>query len=53
MFLADYQDSIGEKAYECIDQLNRNTVSHFSTLKSFREAISKKQLKEEFYKQKS
>jgi hypothetical protein len=53
LFLADYQEQIGEQAYECVDQLNTSTVSRFSALKSFRDAISKKQLKEEFYKHKS
>ena len=50
LLLADYQEAIGEKAFACVDQLNTNTVSQFSNLKSFREALSKKKLQDKFYK---
>ena len=50
LLLADYQEAIGEKAFACVDQLNTNTVSQFSNLKSFREALGKKKLVEKFYK---
>ena len=50
MLLADYQEAIGEKAFACVDQLNTNTVSQFSNLKSFREALGKKKLQDKFYK---
>ena len=33
-----------------MDQLNTNTVSQFSNLKSFKEALTKKKLQEKFYK---
>ena len=51
LLLADYQEAIGEKAFACVDQLNTNTVSQFSNLKSFREAIGKKKLLEKFYRE--
>ena len=44
LLLADYQEAIGEKAFACVDQLNTDTVSQFSNLRSFRESISKKRL---------
>lgn len=34
----------------CVDQLNTNTVSQFSHLKSFRESIGKKKVQDRFYK---
>ena len=51
LLLADYQEAIGEKAFACVDQLNTNTVSQFSNLSSFREAIGKKKLLEKFYRE--
>ena len=51
LLLADYQEAIGEKAFACVDQLNTNTVSQFSNLNSFREAIGKKKLLEKFYRE--
>ena len=50
LLLADYQEAIGEKAFQCVDQLNTNTVSQFSDLKSFKEALSKRKLLDKFYK---
>ena len=52
LLLADYQEAIGEKAFACVDQLNTDTVSKFSQLQSFRDAISKKKVQEKFYKTK-
>ena len=49
--MADYQEAIGEKAFQCVDSLNTNTVSQFSELKSFKEALSKRKLLDKFYKQ--
>jgi hypothetical protein len=49
--LADYQEAIGEKAFQCVDSLNTDTVSQFSNLKSFKEALSKRKLLDKFYKQ--
>ena len=51
LLLADYQEAIGEKAFECVDQLNTNTVSQFSHLRSFRESLGKKKVQEKFYKE--
>ena len=51
LLLADYQEAIGEKAFQCVDSLNTNTVSQFSELKSFKEALSKRKLLDKFYKQ--
>ena len=51
LLLADYQEAIGEKAFQCVDQLNTNTVSQFSTLRSFKESLSKRKILEKFYKQ--
>lgn len=50
LLLADYQEAIGEKAFDCVEQLNQNTVSKFSTLKSFRESLSRKKTLDRFYK---
>jgi len=50
LLLADYQEAIGDKAFACVDQLNTNTVSQFSNLKSFREALNSKKQQEKFYK---
>ena len=27
LLIADYQEAIGNKAFECVDELNNNTVS--------------------------
>ena len=50
LLLADYQEAIGEKAFQCVDQLNTNTVSQFSDLGSFKEALSKRKQLDKFYK---
>ena len=50
LLLADYQEAIGEKAFDCVEQLNQNTVSKFSTLKSFRESLNRKKTLDRFYK---
>lgn len=40
LYLADYQDKLGDKAFEKIEQLNSNTVRNFGNLKSFKDAIT-------------
>ena len=50
LLLADYQEAIGDKAFACVDQLNTNTVSQFSNLRSFRDSNCRQKLQEGFYK---
>ena len=44
LYLADFQDKLGDKAFEKIEQLNSNTVRNFGNLKSFKDAITQKEL---------
>ena len=51
--MADYQEAIGEKAFKCVDQLNSDTVSQFSTLRSFKESLGHRKILDKFYKGKN
>lgn len=39
LFLADHQEAIGERAFECVDELNRTVLTQFRTLEGFNDAI--------------
>ena len=40
LFLADHQEALGKKAFQCVDQLNNETVNQFNSIRSFRENMS-------------
>ena len=48
--MADHQEALGQRAFECIDDLNRNTVTKFNDISSFRDSISQRKTQEAFYK---
>lgn len=50
LLLADYQDAIGDKALDAVDDLNKTTVSQFSNLKSFKDALAQKTKVDSYYK---
>ena len=49
LLLADYQEAIGEKAFDCVDELNTNTVSQFNKLRSFKDSLQRKKALEKYY----
>jgi len=40
LILADYQEAVGKKAFRCVEDINKSTVSQFSQLKSFQDSIN-------------
>lgn len=50
LLLADYQQALGDKAFECVQSLNKDTVSKFGQLKSFKDSLNQKKKLENFYK---
>jgi len=50
LFLADHQEAIGEKAFRCVDSLNKETVSQFNSISTFKDSISQKKAVTKFYK---
>ena len=40
LLLADYQDAIGQKALDSVEDLNRTTLSQFQQLKQFKDALA-------------
>lgn len=50
MLLADHQEAVGDKAIQCVEQINETTVSKFQQLKSFKESISTQKTIQNFLK---
>ena len=50
LFLADHQEAIGAKAFECVDSLNQDTVTQFNDVETFKDSISQKKMIKQFYK---
>lgn len=51
LFLADHQEAIGDRAFQCVDELNRTVLTQFKTLTGFNEALSKRKEIAKFYKE--
>ena len=51
LFLADHQEAIGEKAFQCVDELNRTVLTKFKGLSGFNDAISRRKEISTFYKE--
>lgn len=51
LFLADHQEAIGERAFQCVDELNRTVLTKFKNLQGFNEALSKRKEISTFYKE--
>jgi hypothetical protein len=49
LLVSDFQDAIGKKAYEIVDELNKTTVSKFPGIKSFRDDYFKRKTIKDFY----
>lgn len=49
--MADHQEAIGEKAFKCVDSLNRETVSQFNSISTFKDSISQKKALAKYYKE--
>ena len=50
LFLADHQEALGKKAFDCVDNLNQKTVNKFNSVESFRESINIRNTMSNFYK---
>jgi len=51
LFLADHQEAIGDQAFECVEDLNKNVLTQFKTLVGFNEAIQRRKQMQTFYKE--
>ena len=51
LFLADHQEVLGPKAFECVDDLNKKTVAKFNDVGVFRDSITARKTQESFYKE--
>ena len=51
LFLADHQEAIGDRAFQCVDELNRTVLTQFRTLTGFNEALQKRKDMQKFYKE--
>ena len=49
MFLADHQEALGHRAFKCVDDLNKKTVSKFNDVAGFRDSIAARKSQESFY----
>ena len=49
MLLADHQEVIGERAFQCVEGLNRTTVSKFQSLNGFRDSLNQNKQLKSFY----
>jgi hypothetical protein len=50
LFLADHKEAIGDKAFQCVDELNRTVLTKFKALQGFNNALSKRKKISTFYK---
>jgi hypothetical protein len=51
LFLADHQEAIGEKAFKCVDELNKTVLTKFKGLQDFNEDMAKRKEISTFYKE--
>lgn len=51
LFLADNQEAIGERAFACVDDLNRTVLTQFKGLHGFNEAIQQRKQAKRFYQE--
>lgn len=51
LLLADHQEALGKKAFECIDELNVSTGKSFNSLSTFREETLARSTQQSFYKE--
>ena len=51
LFLADHQEAIGDKAFECVDELNKTVLTKFKGLPGFNDALQKRKEISTFYKE--
>jgi hypothetical protein len=51
LFLADHQEAIGEKAFKCVDELNKTVLTKFKGLKGFNEDLAKRKEMSTYYKE--
>ena len=49
--MADHQEAIGDRAFACVDELNRTVLTQFKTLSGFNEALNKRKELQKFYKE--
>ena len=44
LYMADFGEKLGDQAYQWVSQLNASTISNFSNLRPWREAMVQKQM---------
>jgi hypothetical protein len=49
LFLADHQEAIGEKAFQCVEELNKKVLTKFKTLNTFNVELSQRKAIKSFY----
>lgn len=51
LVLSDYQEAIGQKAFQAVESLNESVLSKFKTLQNFNKQIKQGKTIRSFYKQ--